>query len=91
MTVANLVFHLIIGLFSDNFYKNKVIKTVKDINQKLDEGSMFEQMMPLGGNNNISQDDLKKMYLAKMGGTSIFTPILAFFVLDLITSIISRL
>lgn len=88
---ANVILHIVIALFSDSFYKTKVIKTVKDINQKLDEGSMFEQMMPFAGGQNLSQDDMKKMYLGKMGGTSIFTPVLAFFVLDIITSIISRL
>ncbi len=47
MTVANLVFHVIIALFcSNNFYKAKVIKTVKEVNQKIDEDGMLEQMIP---------------------------------------------
>lgn len=91
MFVANLVLHIVIALCSNNFYKSKVIKTVKDVNQKIDDGSMFEQMMPFGNNQTVSQDDLKKLYLNKMGGTSFFSPVLAFCVLDIITSIISRL
>ena len=91
MAVANLVFHVIIALCSNNFYKAKVIKTVKDVNQKIDEGGMLEQMIPFGNSTPKSQDDLKKIYLNKMGGTSLFSPVLAFCVLDLITSIISKL
>ena len=91
MTVANLVLHIIIALCSNNFYKAKVIKTVKDVNQKIDEGGMLEQMMPFGNSAPVSQKDLKKLYLGKMGGTSFFSPVLAFCVLDLISSIISRL
>ena len=91
MTVANLVFHVIIALCSNNFYKTKDIKTVKDVNQKIDEGGMLEQMIPFGNSTPMSQDDLKKLYLNKMGGTSLFSPVLAFCVLDLITSIISKL
>ena len=91
MAVANLVFHVIIALCSNNFYKAKVIKTVKDVNQKIDEGGMLEQMIPFGNSTPMSQDDLKKLYLNKMGGTSLFSPVLAFCVLDLITSIISKL
>ena len=70
MAVANLVFHVIIALCSNNFYKAKVIKTVKDVNQKIDEGGMLEQMIPFGNSTPMSQDDLKKLYLNKMGGTS---------------------
>jgi len=91
MAVANLVFHVIIALCSNKFYKAKVIKTVKDVNQKIDEGGMLEQMIPFGNSTPMSQDDLKKLYLNKMGGTSLFSPVLAFCVLDLITSIISKL
>mgnify|MGYP007103138263 FL=1 len=52
---------------------------------------MLEQMIPFGNSTPMSQDDLKKLYLNKMGGTSLFSPVLAFCVLDLITSIISKL
>ena len=38
-----------------------------------------------------TKEDLKKLYLGKMGGTSLFAPVLAFCALDIITSIISRL
>lgn len=65
MAVANLVFHVIIALCSNNFYKAKDIKTVKDVNQKIDEGGMLEQMIPFGNSTPMSQDDLKKLYLNK--------------------------
>lgn len=88
---ANLIFHIIIALFCDSFYKSKVVNTVRQINKKLDEDSMFEQMMPFQNSAPLSQEDLKKLYLGKMGGTSLFAPVLAFCALDIITSIISRL
>ena len=88
---ANLIFHIIIALFCDSFYKSKVVNTVRQINKKLEEDSMFEQMMPFQNSAPLSQEDLKKLYLGKMGGTSLFAPVLAFCALDIITSIISRL
>lgn len=91
MTVANLVFHIIIALCSNNFYKATVIKKVKDVNQKIDEGGMLEQMMPFANSAPLSQDDLKKLYLNKVGGTTFFAPVMAFCILDIITSIISQL
>lgn len=91
MTVANLVFHIIIALCSNNFYKATVIKKVKDVNQKIDEGGMLEQMMPFNNSAPLSQDDLKKLYLNKVGGTTFFAPVMAFCILDIITSIISQL
>ena len=67
------------------------IPLIQPFNQKIDEGGMLEQMIPFGNSTPMSQDDLKKLYLNKMGGTSLFSPVLAFCVLDLITSIISKL
>lgn len=48
-------------------------------------------MAPMLDGSNLSQKDMKKLYLGKMGGTSFFSPVVAYCVLNIITDIISRL
>lgn len=89
---ANLVLHVIAAMFSDLFYKNKVFDVIKNVDKRIEEDSMLEQIMPMQTiGEPVSPDGMRKMYLGRLGGTSIFAPITAFFVLDLITSIISQL
>lgn len=78
------VIHLIIGLYANNFYKNKVIKIIKTVRTQLDEGASFSQNSFMGGDMNMSQEQLRKMYLGKKGGTSFFAPMLVVFIFSLI-------
>lgn len=89
---ANAVLHIIIALFADGFYRSKVISVLNNVDKKLEEGDMFEQTVMFSENEApLSQSDMKKLYLGKMGGTSIFSPVMAFCIYDIITSIISSL
>lgn len=89
---ATLITHIIIGVFADSFYRAKVISVLSKVDQKLEEGGMFDQSFTIMENEvPFSQEEMKKLYLEKLGGTSIFSPIMAFFVYDIITSIISGL
>lgn len=89
---ANLIIHLVIALFSDRMYRSKVISVLNNVDSKLTDGSMFNQSFTvMDTDTGLSQEDMKRLYLGKLGGTSIFAPIMAFFVYDLITSIISNL
>lgn len=90
---ALLVLHIIIGAISDNLYKKKVFKIIKDVDEKLSDNNVMSQItmqfpteeIPVG------QESFKEFYLAKTGGTSYFAPVVAFFILDIITQLISRL
>lgn len=91
--IGNVIIHISIALFADRMYRSKAISIVKNVNKKLDEGGMFGQTMMMENDSQprLSQEDMKRLYLGKMGGTSIFAPFMAYFVLDLITTIISKL
>lgn len=87
---ATFVIHLIIALFADAFYRSKVIDVLNKVEKNLEEGATFN-MAPMFDGSNLSQKDMKKLYLGKMGGTSFFSPVIAYCVLSIITDIISRL
>lgn len=91
MCGALLVISIVIALFADSFYKAKVIKVLNKVDENLDNGGSFDMTMPMFNGSTFSQEDMKKLYLGKMGGTSILSPIAAWLVLDLITGFISQL
>lgn len=89
---ANIIINVIIALFADRLYRVKVFKVLDKVYSVLEEGGSFNQTNPFMMNEApLSQEEMKKLYLGKMGGTSIFSPIIAWLALDLITNLISRL
>lgn len=89
---ANLIIHLVIALFSDRMYRSKVISVLNKVDSQLDDGGMFNQTFNvIDTQTSLSQEEMKKLYLGKVGGTSLFAPVMAFLIYDLITSIISSL
>ncbi|MGN1122700.1 MAG: RING finger protein [Eubacterium sp.] len=88
--VANLIMSVIISLFADGFYKKRVGQIIDNVDKRLEEGAMFDQPFTASPVE-LSQQDMRTLYLSKMGGTSIFAPIMAYFAIDIITSIISQL
>lgn len=90
--VANVIIHLVIALFADKMYRSKVLSVLNKVDAKLDEGSSFNQSFTvMDMETSLSQKDMKRLYLGKLGGTSLFSPVIAFLVYDIITSIISNL
>ncbi|MGN1328955.1 MAG: RING finger protein [Eubacterium sp.] len=89
---ANIIIHVVIALFSDRMYRSRVISILSNVDSKLDDGGMFNQTFSMmDTETNLSQKDMKKLYLGKVGGTSIFAPVIAYLIYDLITSFISNL
>lgn len=88
--VANLILSVFIAIFADGFYKKRVSEIIDNVDRRLDEGAMFDQPFTASPIE-LSQKDMRTLYLSKMGGTSIFAPIMAYFAVDIITSIISQL
>lgn len=92
VVTANALIHIVIAAFADRFYRSKVLSVLDSVDKKLADGGMFDQSFTMPDNEiNLSQDDMKKLYLSKLGGTSIFAPVMAFFIYDMITTIISNL
>lgn len=88
---AALIIRVIIALFADTFYRAKTIGVLDKVEKNLSDGASFNMTMPMMEEQSLSQADMKKIYLGKMGGTSFFAPVIAYFALELITSIISKL
>ncbi len=88
---VNFILHLIIALFSDSFYRAKTLDVINKVDNNLAEGGAFASTIPILEEDHLSQSDMRKLYLGKMGGTSVFAPIIAYLALDLITSFISQL
>lgn len=85
-----LVLNIIIAMFCNGFYRQKVLGILKTVDEKLENGGMFQSPFA-DENSEISQKDMHKLYLAKVGGTSIFAPIMAYLVIDLLSNIISSI
>lgn len=80
-----LIFHIIIAIFADGYYKKQVVEIVKKVKEQLDNGASFTQSsIMMGGDLNMTQEQMKRMYLSRKGGTSFMAPALALFLLSLI-------
>jgi len=86
-----LVLNAIIAVSANVFYRRKVINTVKLVNEKVNSGETFSISPMIGMDMNLNQADLKKLFLSKQGGVSIFAPVTAYFVLYFITMIVSNI
>lgn len=92
LLAANLVISVVIALCADRLYRSKVLKLLSDVDVRmLDNDLAVQPFMTTDGGSNISAKDMKKLYLGRLGGTSILNPITAFCIYDIITSIISSL
>ena len=65
-----------------------VLQTVDD---RLQDGAIFRQAPMLPEQMRLTQDEMRRMYLSKMGGTSAFAPIMAFLILDMISGLLSSI
>lgn len=80
-----LIFHIIIALYADSYYKKQVIEIVSAVKKQLDDGASFTQSsLMMGGELNMTQEQMKRMYLSRKGGTSFMAPALALMLLSFI-------
>lgn len=73
------IIRLIAGLFADSFYKNTVFNMINKIGESLESGASFSQtpiFMPQ--QEQLTQLQMKRMYLSSKGGVSVLTPFLIF-------------
>ena len=64
------------ALIADHQYRKRVVKIIKIVDKKVNLGESFSFVGPMMGNENLSQEELRKMFLAKQGGVSIFFPLI---------------
>lgn len=90
--IATFIINVVIALISNRLYRKKVISVLDRVDSSLENGGMFTQAMPFGGEQpQISQEDMKMMYLSRMGGVSLFAPVMASIALDLVLNVIGML
>lgn len=87
ISIVNLLIRIIAAVFADNTYKKCVTDIIKSVDKKLDEGASFIQNPLFSGMENTpSESQIRQMYLSKKGGTSIFIPIIAYLIVDILTA-----
>lgn len=72
----SLLLRIIAAVIADFQYRKKVVKAIKTVDEKVDMGESFSLIGPMMGNENMSQSELRKMFLSKQGGVSLLFPIL---------------
>ena len=86
---ALLVIRIILAIFADSFYKKTVSTFITTVTEKLKSGSTFQASVFAGDSvSNLTQEQMKKLYLARKGGVTIFAPLVAIMILDMILRII---
>ncbi|MDE5973269.1 MAG: DUF2628 domain-containing protein [Eubacterium sp.] len=89
---VTIVIGIVVAMFADSFYRSKVLKVIKKVDENLNDGSsIIVQDNMFAPQADLNQEDMRKLYLSKLGGTSIFSPIAAYCVLEIIMSIISKI
>lgn len=77
-----LVLRIIEAIFADYFYKGTVMNIIKNVTSQLTEGASFAQtaifFMP---EQNLDQNQMRRMYLSNKGGVTLFAPFLAYFIM----------
>ena len=84
-----LVIRIVVTVFSDYFYKGTVTSIIKRVNDEIEKGASFMQtsVFPVD-DDSLTQEQMRRMYLARMGGVSFFAPFAAYFALYLLMTII---
>lgn len=77
-----LVLRIIEALITDRIYKNTISSIIKRVKEQLDEGATFIQT-PLMENQgqNLNQVQMRRMYLSRRGGVSMFAPMMALLII----------
>ncbi len=91
MAAVAVVIGIVIAMFSDYFYRTKVLSVIKKVDENLADGGSFVQNSMFAMDMNMNQSDMRKMYLSKLGGTNIFSPVVAYCALQIISSIITKI
>lgn len=79
MGAVSLILAVVMGICANRMYKKKVVNIVKIVDEKLKEGDSFAvNPLFMGAETNLSQADLRKLFLSKQGGVSWLAPLLVY-------------
>lgn len=88
IAAASFVIAVICGLFADALYRKKVFSVLDRVDTNLENGGSFGINPMFSTGDELTQEQMRTIYLNKLGGISIFAPILAYLVLDIITNFV---
>lgn len=76
-----IMLRIVLALFADRIYFKSISTLINNVTEKLNSGSTFQTPM-LGAevSTNLTQEQLKRLYLSRKGGASAFSPLLAMMV-----------
>ena len=86
--VSVLVLRIIEALLADKMYKKAVSQLIKKVRIQLDEGASFSTPMADVSQMNLSQEQMKRFYLAGKGGVSFFAPVMAVLAVEMLLTFI---
>lgn len=90
-TALMLLIRITVAVFADGMYKHTVTDMIKKINEQLESGAAFSTptLTPTEEETfNLSQEQLRRLYLAKRGGVSVWAPCAAYIFSYLISMLI---
>ena len=67
MMGVGLAIHLVIALFANRLYHRKVFTVLQTVDDRLQDGAIFRQAPMLPEQMRLTQDEMRRMYLSKMG------------------------
>jgi len=86
--LAMVLISVIFAVLADYLYKRTVLRTVKAVTAQLSQGAEFKASASDNSPVNFSQEQMKRMYLARRGGTSFLLPTVAMLLLYVLNMLI---
>ncbi len=86
-----VIIRICVAVFADNMYKSTITQIIKTVNAKLEEGAAFNTPTLSPREEaafNLTQEQLRRLYLERRGGVSIWAPCAAYIAMYFINMII---
>jgi len=85
---VSVVLSAVMAVFANRLYKKKVVSTVKAVDEKLKNGGSFAvSPFMMGEEVHLSNEDMRKLFLAKQGGVTWLVPALIYLAVIFLTQI----
>lgn len=91
LSAATFVEGICCTVFADKVYRAKVLGVIDKVDKSLGEGGRFDQNPMFAVETNLTQEQMRGLYLSKLGGISIIAPLLAYIALNIISNLIAKL
>lgn len=83
-----LILRVAEALAADKIYKSTVTSLIKRVRVQLDNGAAFSTPMVNNENVNLSQEQMRRIYLSSKGGVNLFAPMIAFLAVQMLLNLI---